>query len=154
MVTPIHPLFAISDKLNSYKEIFGAFFTLEGSEGRLHEMQLLLEKLGNPVQVISSKKKSVYHSSAVFVSNFMTALSQIGIDLLISCGFDEHNALLALNPLMIGNVQNIVRQGTIQSLTGPIERCDIETVTNHLHLFDRERKRFIYFTFQKTNRYC
>ena len=128
----IHPLYAISDKLNSYMELSNALFTLEGSAGRLNEMLLLLEGLGNSVQIITADNKAVYHSAAVFVSNFMVALAETGIDLLKSCGFDEENASLALNPLMIGNIQNIVSSGTIQALTGPIERCDIKTIKQHL----------------------
>lgn len=128
----VHPLFAFSDKLNSYKEMSGAFFTLEGSKNRINEMQMLLAELGNPFQIISSENKPVYHCAAVYVSNFMVALAQVGVDLLIACGFNVDEAESALNPLILGNAQNIVKQGTIQSLTGPIERCDTETVSSHL----------------------
>ncbi|MHB8061010.1 MAG: Rossmann-like and DUF2520 domain-containing protein, partial [Ruminiclostridium sp.] len=120
----IHPLLGISDKLNSYKELSYAFFTLEGSKGRLFEIQMLLKSLGNSVQVVLSENKAAYHSAAVFASNLMVALAQTGIDLLKNCGFDEQNASLALYPLMLGNMKNIVIQGTVEALTGPIERCD------------------------------
>jgi predicted short-subunit dehydrogenase-like oxidoreductase (DUF2520 family) len=136
----IHPLFGISNKLDSYKELSHAFFTLEGSEGHLYEMKMLLERLGNSVQIISSENKPVYHSAAVFASNFMIALAQTGIDLFKSCGFDEENARIALYPLMYGNMQNIVKQGTTQALTGPIERCDIETVASHLSCLNETEK--------------
>jgi predicted short-subunit dehydrogenase-like oxidoreductase (DUF2520 family) len=132
----IHPLLGISDKLNSYKELSYAFFTLEGSKGRLHEVQMLLKSLGNSVQVISPENKKVYHSAAVFASNLMIALAQTSIDLLKSCGFDEQKASLALNPLMLGNMKNIVEQGTVEALTGPVERCDIETVARNLSCLD------------------
>jgi len=132
----IHPLLGISDKLNSYKELSHAFFTLEGSEGRLNEMQILLKSLGNSIQVISPESKAVYHSAAVFASNLMVALAQTSIDLLKNCGFDEKNASLALYPLMFGNMKNIVRQGTVGALTGPVERCDIETVARNLFCLD------------------
>ena len=139
----IHPLYAISDKLNSYKELPNALFTLEGSAGRF-EMLLLLEGLGNSVQIITADNKAVYHSAAVFVSNFMVALAETGIDLLKSCGFDEENASLALNPLMIGNIRNIVTKGTTQALTGPIERCDIDTIKQHLSCLNgTERQLYI-----------
>lgn len=140
----IHPIFAISDKLNSYKEISGAFFTLEGSEGRLHDMEIMLKKLGNPVQVISSEYKTIYHSAAVFVSNFMVSLAETGIDLLVDCGFDRDLALSALAPLMEGNIKNIINKGTVKSLTGPVERCDIKTVEGHLScLKDNDRELYV-----------
>ncbi|TJX15813.1 DUF2520 domain-containing protein [Tissierella creatinini] len=140
----IHPLFAISDKLNSYKNLSGAFFTLEGSKECLQKMQTLIRSLGNTVQVISSENKHLYHSAAVFVSNFMVALTQIGIDLMVKCGFDENDALLSLKPLIVENIQNIVKQGTVESLTGPVERYDLETITNHLNsLSEKERQLYI-----------
>lgn len=128
----IHPLLGISDKLNSFEQLSHAFFTIEGSQGRLNEMRTMLMNLGNYVQIISSENKSVYHSAAVFASNLMVALAQTSIDLLKGCGFDEKNASSALNTLMLENMKNIVRQGAIEALTGPIERCDIETVKRHL----------------------
>lgn len=136
----IHPLLGISDKLNSYKELSNAFFTLEGSQGRLQEMQKLIKGLGNLEQVISPENKAIYHSAAVFSSNLMVALAQTSIDLLTNCGFDEQNAGLALYPLMLGNMKNIVRQGTVGALTGPVERCDIETVTRNLSCLDGRDK--------------
>lgn len=128
----IHPLLGISDKLNSYSDLCHAFFTIEGSPGRLQEMQMMLKQLGNSVQVISPENKAIYHSAAVFASNLMIALAQTSIDLLKSCGFDEQTSNLALNTLMMGNMKNIVSQGTVGALTGPIERCDTETVARHL----------------------
>ena len=140
----IHPLFPFSDKLNSYKELSGVFFTLEGSKERLKEMKMLIEKLGNPVQVISSENKPIYHCAAVYVSNFMVALAQTGIDLLVECGFSEEEAAFALNPLLMGNAKNIVKQGTIKALTGPVERSDIGTVSSHMeNLTDSQKELYI-----------
>ncbi len=137
----IHPLLGISDKLNSYEQLSHAFFTIEGSQGRLNEMQTLLMNLGNPVEIISPENKPVYHSAAVFASNLMVALAQVSIDLLKSCGFSEKNASFALNTLMLENMKNIVRQGTTEALTGPIERCDIETVKRHLSCLNGEDRK-------------
>lgn len=134
----IHPLLGISDKQNSYEQLSRAFFTIEGSPGRLYEMQMLFKHLGNSIQVILPENKTVYHSAAVFASNLMVALAQTSIDLLKSCGFDEKGASVALKTLMLGNMENIVRQGTVDALTGPIERCDIETVKQHLSCLNGE----------------
>jgi predicted short-subunit dehydrogenase-like oxidoreductase (DUF2520 family) len=136
----IHPLLGISDKLNSYKELSCAFFTLEGSQGRLQEMQMIIKGLGNSAQVILPENKEIYHSAAVFASNLMVALAQTSIDLLKNCGFDEQDAGLALYPLMLGNMKNIVKQGTVGALTGPVERCDIETIARNMSCLDGRDK--------------
>ncbi|WP_313562530.1 Rossmann-like and DUF2520 domain-containing protein [Ruminiclostridium cellobioparum] len=145
----IHPLFGISDRFNSHKELNKAFITLEGSEGRLQEMQMLLKQLGNPVQVISPENKPRYHSAAVFASNFVVALAQTGIDLLKGCGFDGESASRALLPLMTGNIQNIVRQGTVQALTGPVERGDVETAARNLSSLDETDRQLYILLSQK-----
>lgn len=128
----IHPVLGISDRFNSHRQLYKAFFTLEGTPGKLDEMEALIRGLGNPVQVISPYNKGAYHSAAVFAGNFMLALLQTGIDLLKGCGFDEESAGLALNPLMEGTIKNVAGQGRIQALTGPVERCDIETVERNM----------------------
>ena len=83
----------------------------------------------------------MYHTSAVVVSNQIVALIKIGIDLLIKCGFNEDEANEALYPLIVNNINNIHEKGVIDSLTGPIERCDIETVKKHLLCLNNEDKK-------------
>lgn len=130
----VHPLYAINDKLNSYKEFQNAFFTVEGSEKQIEKVVSLIKGLGNKVQIISPAMKSAYHCAAVFASNFVVALAQNAMDLLKECGFDEDDARTALGPLMTGNVGNIASQGPLKALTGPIERGDCITVEQHMKL--------------------
>lgn len=136
----VHPLLGISDKLKSHEQLSRAFFTIEGSEDHLEDMQNMFKHLGNSIQVIQPENKAVYHSAAVFASNLMVALAQTSIDLLKSCGFNEHDANLALNTLMLGNIKNVIRQGTVEALTGPIERCDVQTVSQHLSCLDGDNR--------------
>lgn len=128
----IHPLFAISNKFESYKEIPNALFTIEGSKDYFDNMQHFLESLGNEVQQIDTNAKTKYHTAAVIVSNQVVALAKLGVDLLMDCGFSEKKAQTALAPLMLGNVKNMISQGISNALTGPIERNDMETIKKHL----------------------
>jgi len=59
------------------------------------------------------------------------------------CGFDEESALKALAPIMLGNMQHIAERGTVNSLTGPVERADVKTVEKHLNCLD-EKQQMIY----------
>ena len=62
------------------------------------------------------------------------------------CGFNEEEALEALYPLIINNIKNVQERGIVNSLTGPIERGDVETINNHLQCFkeaDRELYRLL-----------
>lgn len=137
----IHPLFAFSDKYNSHKTLNKAFVTIEGSQEYINYFIDIFTSLGNKVKVISKENKDMYHTSAVVVSNQIVALIKIGIDLLIKCGFNEDEANEALYPLIVNNINNIHEKGVIDSLTGPIERCDIETVKKHLLCLNNEDKK-------------
>lgn len=137
----IHPLFAVNHKLTSYKELSQAFFTIEGNETYLDKMISFVEYLGNPVQVISKEDKPLYHAAAVLVSNQVQALVQQGESMLMQCGFSKKQAEKALMPLFLNNALHIEETGIEKSLTGPIERNDVDTVKMHLNVLknsDRE----------------
>lgn len=128
----IHPLFAINDKYNSYKELSHAFFTVEGHPKYLNRFVHLFESFGNSVEVISAQDKKRYHASAAMVSNLYVGLVHMCEEVLRSCGFSSRNAHRALSPLIMGNAENIVNYGTEGALTGPVERNDLLTVLDHI----------------------
>ncbi|MCL2580019.1 MAG: DUF2520 domain-containing protein [Oscillospiraceae bacterium] len=137
----LHPFFAISSKTDSYKEIHRAFFTLEGKGSRLGELKGLIESLGNTVYPIAADQKVRCHAAAVFLSNQVAAVAQIGAQLLADCGLDDEACAAALQTLFLGHCQKIAALGPIPTLTGPVERGDIETIQDHLHCLEgRERQ--------------
>lgn len=136
----IHPLFAVSDKLHSYQEISRSFFTIEGAKDYLDYWQDFFGELGNPVRVISGDRKTCYHAAAVYASNLVVGLFEESVTLLARCGFTKEEAAKALEPLFIFNAQKIASVGTGAALTGPVERCDCQTVKDHLQVLSGEEK--------------
>ena len=136
----IHPLFAVSDKLHSYKELSHAYFTIEGDQSHLELIADLFRSFGNPVCFIEAGDKVKYHCAAAICSNLVVGLVQNGLDLMKECGFDEDSAAKALAPILLGNMQHIVDRGTTASLTGPVERADVKTVEKHLHCLNQEQR--------------
>lgn len=134
----LHPLYAISSKEESYKELDKAYFTLEGEEQKMLAMEGLLKQMGNPYQKIKAENKALYHAAAVTVSNQVSALLQQGFSMLEGAGFSKENALEALWPLIIGNITKVHEVGTILSLTGPVERGDYKTLSRHLEVIQPE----------------
>lgn len=128
----IHPIYAINDKEKSYKELEKAYFSMEGSDNHLKQMKELFQSFGNKVIVISKDKKSLYHCAAVTVSNHIAALADLGISMLIECGFQREEAKEALAPLLEGNARSVAMLGPEKALTGPVERGDTLTVEGHL----------------------
>lgn len=140
----IHPLFAIHDRLQSYRELSQAYFTIEGSKKYLEFWTHFFEKMGNHVRVIEQKNKVLYHSAAVFASNLVTGLFEMGVGLLMKCGFDRASGEEALAPLFLHNCSNVVKAGAKEALTGPVERADSRTVLRHLsELPEKEKQVYI-----------
>lgn len=128
----IHPLFAVSNKYDSYKELSSSFFTIEGSPEHMNYFVNMFENFGNRIQIINKADKIKYHAAAAIASNLVLGLINLSEGLLCECGFDENSAHMAISPIMQGNMNHIVSQGTTNALTGPIERNDIATVKKHL----------------------
>lgn len=129
----IHPLFPISDKLNSYKEIPGAFFCLEGDDSGIKEWGTFFKKHCQGVKRIDGENKVKYHAACAIASNLYCALIQESLELLNDCGFEKQEALRALAPLVESNVKHILEDGPVHALTGPVERGDADTVEKHIH---------------------
>lgn len=132
----IHPLLAISDRYSSYKELPKAIFTIEGNKEKIEDISSLFEKIGIKVETISSEVKMKYHAAAVMSSNLVVALIESAQNQLVKCGFSQQSACAALEPLIRGNVEKVLKNGTINALTGPIERNDIGTVQKHMSVID------------------
>ncbi|MBE5936179.1 MAG: DUF2520 domain-containing protein [Lachnospiraceae bacterium] len=136
----VHPLFACSSKESSYKDISTALFTIEGSKEKLDLIKELVEALGNPVEVIDASAKVKYHAAAVMASNQMIGLIKSATDLLAESGFSKENALMAIKPLIYGNINNVYKQGLKDALTGPVARGDMGTVSKHINALDGSTK--------------
>lgn len=134
----IHPMFAISDKYNSYKDLSKAFITIEGHEKYKNYLKDLFYSLGNNVSIISSKNKPLYHAASVVVSNLVLGLINNGVKYLRECGFSQEMAINALYPLIGFNIKNIKEKGIIDSLTGPVERGDLSTVIKHCNVLEEK----------------
>lgn len=137
----IHPMFPFNSKTISYDVMQEIFITVEGNQERIDEMTEMFHNLGNPVKVITSENKTSYHAASVMASNEVVALLETAVRLLKKCQFKEEEALHALKPLALYNMEHIFEVGTTKALTGPVERNDVGTVQKHLEVLDEEEKR-------------
>lgn len=140
----IHPLFPVSSRYDTYKQLGDAFFCIEGRPSAAEKWSEILESFGNRTMIISPESKKQYHAACAVSSNLVCGLVYMSISLLRVCGFSENDALCALGPLAESNMKNIFTQGLPQALTGAVERCDIKTVEEHIHCMTSEDDRQIY----------
>lgn len=137
-VYSVHPIYAVSSKKESYVGFDEAFITIEGDDEHIDIIKELFISLGHTIKVISAEDKVKYHSAAVFSSNLVIGLYHMAEELLKQCGFNENEVSCSLKPLFINNAKKLYNSNCEDSLTGPIERCDIDTVKKHLSVLDNE----------------
>lgn len=136
----IHPLLAVDDKLQSYKEFSDIIFTIEGDRKRLPEIRRFLEKLGNEVVVIEKEEKPRYHAAAAMGSNLVLALFDTVIEEMHRAGFEREEAKKAIVPFMCKNIAHLEEKKTEEALTGPVARGDYETVRKHMEVLESENR--------------
>ncbi len=136
----VHPIYAVSDRYESYKNFSNAFITIEGHDKYLDDIRSLFDEMGLNTGIIKTDTKSKYHASSVIASNLVCGLYGSAVRLLTECGFTEDSARVALNGLFLDNASGIVNKGPVGQLTGPLERNDITTVRNHLNVLGEEDK--------------
>lgn len=132
----IHPMFPFKSKKTAYEDLKQALFTVEGNLAHRSEMMDFLHQCSNQFVEIKGSDKAKYHGAAVFASNLMIGLLNQSINLLCQCGFSRQEALCALKPLAVQNLNNVFETDTENALTGPVERHDIETIKKHLSVID------------------
>ena len=140
----IHPLFPVSSKYETYKLLGSAFFCIEGDADGISVWQDMLTSFGNKTRLISGNCKREYHAACAISSNLMCGLAKLSLELMQKCGFTEHEALEALRPLAMSNMQRLFEVGPAEALTGPVERNDVSTVKKHLKCFDTDNDRAMY----------
>jgi predicted short-subunit dehydrogenase-like oxidoreductase (DUF2520 family) len=110
----------------------GSVFAVE-AEGWLRDelLEVVAALKGTPIELLPDEK-ALYHASAVLVSNYTVTLMKLATDLWLRFGWERPAAARALLPLLKGAVNNIEALGVPLALTGPVARCDVDTVERHL----------------------
>ena len=134
----VHPMLPFSNKFSSYQQLEHAFFTVEGHPHAVQVITDLLTSYGNEVCRIDAAAKPEYHAAASILSNQVIAVLDTGYRLLEDCGFSRKKAVAATAALVRQNIENVLSQGCVHALTGPIERGDVATVEKHLHCLNTE----------------
>jgi len=128
----IHPLVSISDANFGAANLRGAFFCLEGDRTAMRVGRRIVSDLGGHAFSIEPRRKALYHAAAVMASGHITALFDIGIEMLAACGLSRRRARQVLLPLVQSAVANLSGMEPERALTGTFARGDLATVQSHL----------------------
>ena len=99
------------------------------------------QKMSDVVIECSDEDRRYIHMNAVYVSNFVNVMLQIGEKLLKEKSLD----ISILEPLVRETVNKAFSMGAEKALTGPARRGDKETINKHLNLLkDNKEEKEIY----------
>ncbi len=107
--------------------------------GSAEQLRVILAAIGNPAHEISTEDKSRYHLAASIISNLSTALIDWGFGIMEEIGIEQRDSRDAFQSLIEGTISNIMADGTVDALTGPVKRGDIHTIEKHLEALDGDQ---------------
>ena len=124
----LHPLQTFPDIDSAIGVLQDTCIFVEGDKNAVPLLRHLGDHIGAKVYTIAGKDKVLYHLSAVFVCNLLSALFYSGKGLMDKINIDFEPFL----PIIKATLNNIEKKGPLAALTGPIVRGDVKTVKAHL----------------------
>ena len=124
----LHPLQTFPDIDSAIGVLQDTCIFVEGDKDAVPLLRHLGDHIGAKVYTIAGKDKVLYHLSAVFVCNLLSALFYSGKELMKKINIDFEPFL----PIIEATIKNIENKGPLAALTGPVVRGDVKTVKAHL----------------------
>ncbi|MDA0734890.1 MAG: DUF2520 domain-containing protein [Chloroflexi bacterium] len=115
----------------------GVTFAVAGADWLGRFLWDLGHQLGGQPVTIPDQHRPLYHASAVLSCGYLAALIQVAVDSWGAMGFTDQEALDALLPLATATLENIGQHGIPASVTGPVVRGDVSTISAHLEALSR-----------------
>jgi predicted short-subunit dehydrogenase-like oxidoreductase (DUF2520 family) len=149
-IASIHPMRSFAKPELSIEQYVGTYCAIEGDQEAKLVISTLFNSIGSITYEINKEKKSLYHAAGVMASNYLVTLSKQALLCMEDAGVENEMAMRVITNIMRGTVSNLEKtQSPEQSLTGPIQRSDITTITKHMESFDCEERKNIYATLGK-----
>jgi predicted short-subunit dehydrogenase-like oxidoreductase (DUF2520 family) len=98
----------------------------------MRRLRALARAVGARPKHVDDSQRALYHTAAVFASNYVDVVLAKAVGLLQQAGWSEKEATQGLLPLAEGALSNVRERGPVAALTGPVRRGDVTTVERHL----------------------
>jgi predicted short-subunit dehydrogenase-like oxidoreductase (DUF2520 family) len=110
----------------------GIPFGVDGSARGLRHARRLASLIGGTVMVVPPETRPLYHAACVVASNHLTTLLSVLEQMFHAVGVRRPAAAEAFGPIMRATMLNAERTSPAASLSGPIARGGVSTVSAHL----------------------
>jgi predicted short-subunit dehydrogenase-like oxidoreductase (DUF2520 family) len=127
-IASMHPFQTFPNVQAGLERFGGTYCFIEGDAPAVAALHALAAALGGHPVTITSQGKPLYHSAAVFASNYLNAVLDAAMTAADKAGISADDAAAALAPLVKATLANIRQFGTAKALTGPIARGDAQLV--------------------------
>jgi predicted short-subunit dehydrogenase-like oxidoreductase (DUF2520 family) len=136
LVLALHPLQTFPDVESGIERLPGSAVAVTAWE---EEAAVLGEGLARHAGArpfrIAEERKALYHAAAVFCSNYLVTVEGLAEDVFRAAGLKD--PVEAFGPLARATLDNVLRAGPAEALTGPVARGDVGTVRRNLEALAR-----------------
>lgn len=127
-VASAHPIRSFASPEQVIASFEGTWCGIEGASSALPTLERLFRAIGARTVAINSSAKMLYHSAAVFASNYLVTLADIALEAYKQAGIPRETGLQMIAPLMRRTLDNLLAMGPEDALSGPVARGDWQTV--------------------------
>lgn len=137
-VGSFHPVQTFEAKTRTNKDRFrDIYIAIEGDTKAKNTGAKLAKYLDSKSFNLTKKDKVYHHICCVIISNFLSTIARqiekLGSKKIRINGFNKLSFFNIYTPLAAATLTNIAKGGAVRSLSGPVERNDIDTITSHLN---------------------
>ena len=132
----VHPVRSFADPARVAGDFAGTWCGVEGDADALAVLTPILKGIGAQLVAIDPRAKTVYHAASVFASNYLVTLMDAALSAYQAAGIPEQVARELARPLALETLDNVLRLGPRQALSGPIARGDLATVARQQQALD------------------
>ena len=136
LAASVHPIRSCADPVQVAATFGGTFCGMEGDACALALLGAAFAAIGARPVPIDAAAKTVYHAASVFASNYLVTVLDAALRAYQAAGIDDQVARELAAPLAAETLENVLRMGPSQALTGPIARGDVATVARQQDALD------------------
>ena len=141
----MHPIQTFPHLQNPTKHLAhlrGIYYGIEADPNTVMQVEKIVQDLGGKPIIIPKELKSLYHTTCVFASNYLTmflnTISELSQKMQLPVPWTE-----VFGPLMSTTMENVIKTSPSSALTGPIIRGDMQTINLHLEALARHAPHFL-----------
>jgi predicted short-subunit dehydrogenase-like oxidoreductase (DUF2520 family) len=136
-VAALHPVRSLTDARLDIADFAGTACVAEGSAEAFEQLEPLVQSIGGHWLPVRDIDRGLYHAAVSIISNVTKGVAWKAQNWLVHAGLPAATADAVTYQLLNSTVQDLLRSGARQSITGPVVRGDTRTVEAHLDALRR-----------------